>query len=77
MYSKREVCFTVIVALAASSHLGSQQAATRWEGQDAGVRLADGTHPPPPPWGTGTEMLQADGTHPPPPPWRTNSRQIV
>jgi hypothetical protein len=76
MYSKREVCFTAIVALAVSWHLGSQQAVTRGEGQSAGLSLADGTHPPPPPWPTGTEMLQADGTHPPPPPWPTNPLQI-
>jgi hypothetical protein len=59
MYSKKEVCFTVILALAALWYLGSQQITV----------LADGTHPPPPPWAQRTDVLQADGTHPPPPPW--------
>jgi len=70
MFPKREVCFTVIAALAVLWHLGSQQAITGAEGQGTVVSLGDGTHPPPPPPPplTNAEVLQADGTHPPPPP---------
>src|SRR5689334_11675709 len=76
MYSKREVCFTAIVALAVSWHLGSQRAVTGGEEPGAVVGFADGTHPPPPPWLTNADMLQADGTHPPPPPWLTNADML-
>jgi len=65
MYSKRELCFTVIATLAVSWYLGPPKAMPK--GEDQGV-AADGTHPPPPPWLMNTDMLRADGTHPPPPP---------
>ena len=68
MYPKREVCFTAIVVLAVSWHLGSQQTAIRGEGLSAVASFRDGTHPPPPPPPlTNTELYRADGTHPPPP----------
>jgi hypothetical protein len=81
MYSKREVCFTVIATLAVSWYLGPPK--TIANGKDQGVKTSfgDGTHPPPPPptppqsrFGN-TEMLQADGTHPPPPPWHASAMQ--
>ena len=76
MYPKKEVCFTVIAALAVLWHLGSQQAVTRAEGQGIVVSLRDGTHPPPPPpLPPSAELLQADGTHPPPPPWLAGAMQ--
>lgn len=68
MYSKREVCFTVVAALAVWCHLGPRNAMARPEDPGVPFSLADGTHPPPPPWLMNTSVLRADGTHPPPPP---------
>lgn|GEM_PF-5156544 len=72
MYSKREVCFTLVAALAVWCHPGPQNAMARGEDQCGPGSIADGTHPPPPAPPQSllgkTEMLQADGTHPPPPP---------
>jgi len=80
MYSKTEVCFTVIVAIAAAWYFNSHRA-TDLAGFQGPVLSAvdgthpppppwfDGTHPPPPPWPTSAELLRLDGTHPPPPPW--------
>lgn len=74
MYSKREVCFTVIATLAVSWYLGPPKATAK--GEDQGV-TADGTHPPPPPWLMNTDMLRADGTHPPPPPPPTPPQSLL
>lgn len=49
MYSKTEVCFTVILALTISWHLNSKQGAARL-GVQSNVVISDGGHPPPPPW---------------------------
>jgi len=70
MYSKREVCFTVVLALTISWQLNSRPV-TEVGVQNDVLTIADGTHPPPVPWlrYNGTEVLQADGTHPPPVPW--------
>ena len=72
MYSKKEVCFTIILALTASGYLISQQAEGQTVVQGSVSTIADGTHPPPPvpPAARSVEggvALQADGTHPPPP----------
>ena len=79
MYSKAEVCFTVMLAVAVSCCFGSQgvQAETGTAGPV--LTLADGGHPPPPPrlGFTGEEALQADGGHPPPPtPWSSSFSQL-
>ena len=75
MYSKNEICFAVILTLAASSYLGAHRIATLGGAGDSVRTLADGTHPPPvppspqPPSLQSGDVLQADGTHPPPVPW--------
>ncbi len=73
MYSKTEVCFTLILAAGASWYLNSQHAAAQVGIQGGGLSIADGGHPPPPPDPPtpnlkGAELLQTDGGHPPPPP---------
>jgi hypothetical protein len=68
MYSKREVCFTVIATLAVLWYLGPPKAMAKGEDRGVAASFGDGTHPPPPPWLINTDMLRADGTHPPPPP---------
>ncbi len=77
MYSKKDVCFTVVLTLAASLYLGSQRVATPTGAADSVPMLADGTHPPPvPPQLEGESVLRADGTHPPPVPWLLAASQI-
>jgi hypothetical protein len=73
MYSKAEVCFTIIVALAASWHLNSQQATDPAGSQGDVLTVFDGGHPPP---SSSADALQADGTHPPPPPWPMIAMQV-
>jgi len=71
MYSKTEVCFTVILALTISWQLNSKQGTTHVAVQGSVVTVADGGHPPPPlpppQYKNNTEVLRADGGHPPPP----------
>ncbi|HEY6129241.1 MAG TPA: hypothetical protein VIW23_13770 [Candidatus Acidoferrum sp.] len=75
MYSKKAVCFTAVLTLAASCYLGAQRIATLRSAGDSVRTVADGTHPPPvppspqPPSLQPGDVLQADGTHPPPVPW--------
>ena len=75
MYSKTEVCFTIIVAITVSSYFSSSQPTADLAGaREQTITTVDGGHPPPPippPSGTqltGTELFIADGGHPPPPP---------
>ena len=73
MYSKAEVCFTIIVAIIASWCLSPQQSADCVVPQGCVIGIADGVHPPPPMPSSFAvqppriELLQADGVHPPPP----------
>ena len=77
MYSKREICFTVILAIAALWYLGPQHSAAGGAACGPAKAFADGGHPPPPPPPSkqfeDQGVLQADGGHPPPPPWISNS----
>ena len=66
MYSKTEVCFTIIVAITASWYLSPQQPADCLVPRGGVIGIADGVHPPPP-VPLRIELLQADGVHPPPP----------
>jgi len=75
MYSKTEVCFTVIVAIAAACYFSSHRATDLAGLQGPVLSAVDGTHPPPPPWPTSAEVLRLDGTHPPPPPWFMSVKQ--
>ena len=73
MYSKTEVCFTIIVAITASWCLSPQQPADCAVPAGRVIGIADGVHPPPPVPSSFAvqppriELLQADGVHPPPP----------
>ena len=64
MYSKKDVCFTVILTLAASCYLGAQHIATLRGAGDSVRTLADGTHPPPVPPSPQPPSLPADGDAP-------------
>jgi hypothetical protein len=75
MYSKTEVCFTVIVAIAAGWYFSSHRAADPPGLQGRVLSAHDGTHPPPPPWPTSAKAPGLDGTHPPPPPWLMSLKQ--
>jgi len=48
MYSKTEVCFTLILAAGVSWYLNSQHAAAQVGIQGGGLSIADGGHPSPP-----------------------------
>ena len=77
MYSKKDVCFTVVLALSASLYLGSQRIVSPTGAADSVPMLADGTHPPPVPWQLERgDVLRADGTHPPPVPWLSAGSQV-
>jgi hypothetical protein len=77
MHSKKDVCFTIVLTLAASWYLGAHRVATPTGIGDSVPMLADGTHPPPwPPSQQGAAVLQADGTHPPPVPWLSAASQV-
>jgi hypothetical protein len=73
MYSKAEVCFTIIVAITALWCLSPQRPADCAVPQGRVIGIADGVHPPPPMPSSFAgeppriELLQADGVHPPPP----------
>jgi hypothetical protein len=72
MYSKMEVCCTVILTLIVLGHPGSQKIPARTCANGTGLSVADGGHPPPPlpPPPNTVQALRADGGHPPPPtPW--------
>src|SRR5260221_911057 len=75
MYSKTEVCFTIIAAVTTAWCLNSRQNADLGVGRGEVIAtMADGGHPPPPvppPAVTRFEVpleFIADGGHPPPPP---------
>lgn len=75
MYSKRELCFTAILALLVFWHFGSQKIPAGTVFNRMVLTVADGGHPPPPPTppfspapNAGGLGLRADGGHPPPPP---------
>jgi len=80
MYSKTEVCFTVILALTISWHLNSKRGTSHVAVQGSIVTVADGGHPPPPlpppQYKNNSEVLRADGGHPPPPPWLSSAYQV-
>jgi hypothetical protein len=84
MYSKSEMCFTLILTVAASLCFGSKLAAGQVDANRFTRTLADGGHPPPPPptpvppvQFTDAEALEADGGHPPPPtPWLSDYSQL-
>ena len=71
MYSKREVCFTITLALGVCFSFNPRQDTVRLSSHGSCFTLVDGVHPPPPtqpPPKFGSQgQLQADGVHPPPP----------
>src|SRR5260221_11900881 len=75
MYSKREVCFTITLALGVCFSFNPRQDTVRLSSHGSCFTLVDGVHPPPPtqpPPKFGSQgQLQADGVHPPPPTQRT------
>jgi len=71
MYSKREICFTITLALGIFPGFNPRQDTSRLRSPGPCLTLVDGVHPPPPvlppPKLGSTGQLQADGVHPPPP----------
>src|SRR5258708_13196331 len=70
MYSKRKVCFTVVLAVGFWPSFNSNRDTVRVGSHGPRLTVADGTQPPPPippPKLGSTGLLQADGTQPPPP----------
>ena len=71
MYSRREVCFTVALAVGVSFSFNPRRDTVHLSPHGTCFTLVDGVHPPPPtqpPASLGSSVeLQADGVHPPPP----------
>ena len=78
MYSRREVCFTVALAVGVSFSFNPRQDTVRWSSHSPCLTIVDGVHPPPPtqppPKFGSSGQLQAAATEPLLPPWLSDPR---